>query len=82
METLSKAFTTLGINAKEMEETLNTLNEIINYINISGDGNLTSIRSALDDLIETPNQNNDLEISNQIVWDEDFLKILTHPDYN
>lgn len=35
---------------------------------------LNDIRSALDAKTEKPNQNSDLEIFNQIVWDEHFLK--------
>ena len=35
---------------------------------------LNDIRSALDAKTENPNQNDDLEIFNQIVWDEHFLK--------
>lgn len=76
MESLAKAFATFGVSAEEAEEALNTLIEIINYINVNENNNLTASRSVLDVLTEIPNQNSDLEISNQIIWNKDFLKKL------
>ena len=37
------------------------------------------LRSAMDAKTENPNQKGDLEISSQIVWDEEILKILEEP---
>ena len=40
---------------------------------------LNDLRSAMDAKTENPNQKGDLEISSQIVWDKEILKILEEP---
>ena len=40
---------------------------------------ISDLRSAMDVKTENPNQKCDLEISSQIVWDEEILKILEEP---
>ena len=40
---------------------------------------ISDLRSAMDAKTENPNQKCDLEISSQIVWDEEILKILEEP---
>ena len=40
---------------------------------------INDLRSAMDAKTENPNQKGDLEISSQIVWDEEILKILEEP---
>ena len=40
---------------------------------------ISDLRSAMDAKTENPNQKGDLEISSQIVWDEEILKILEEP---
>jgi hypothetical protein len=40
---------------------------------------ISDLRSAMDAKTENPNQKSDLEISSQIVWDEEILKILEEP---
>ena len=40
---------------------------------------ISDLRSAMDVKTENPNQTGDLEISSQIVWDENILKILEEP---
>jgi hypothetical protein len=40
---------------------------------------IVDLRPALDATTENPNQKGDLEIFSQIVWDENFLKLLNEP---
>jgi dGTP triphosphohydrolase len=40
---------------------------------------ISDLRSAMDAKTENPNQKDDLEISSQIVWDKEILKILEEP---
>jgi hypothetical protein len=40
---------------------------------------ISDLRSAMDAKTENPNQKGDLEISSQIVWDKEILKILEEP---
>ena len=80
MEELLKAFANFGVSAKEAEEALNRLSELIRYIDaqskINEDNKTFSvIGSALDAKTENPNQKGDLEIFNQIVWDERILNL-------
>ena len=80
MENLLKAFASFGVSAKEAAEALNTLSEIMNYIDAQSKVNennksFSDLRPALDAKTENPNQKGDLEIFSQIVWDEDFLKM-------
>lgn len=80
MEELLKAFASFGVSAKEAEEALNRLSELIRYIDaqskINEDNETSSnIGSALDAKTENPNQKDDLEIFNQIVWDERILNL-------
>lgn len=55
---------TLGCRVDELEKSLYEVSE-----------KLSDLRSALDVLTETPNQNDDLEIKNQNEVDEDFLRL-------
>lgn len=40
---------------------------------------ISDLRSAMDAKTENPKQKGDLEISSQIIWDEEILKILEEP---
>ena len=73
----------------EIEETKNALNDL-QYIttNIKDElqGRTAAIEWEIDDLrsemvarTEKPKQKGDLEILNQIEWDEEFLKIMNEP---
>lgn len=80
MEELLKAIASFGVSAKEAEENLNRLSELIQYIDAHSkinehDKTSSDIGSALDAKTENPNQKGDLEIFNQIVWDERILKM-------
>ncbi len=83
MEELLKAIASFGVSAKEAEETLNTLSELMHYIGAQSkinEHNKTSsdLRPASNAKTEIPNQKSDLEIFNQIVWDERILNF--NPD--
>lgn len=80
MEELLKAIASFGVSAKEAEETLNRLSELMQCIDAHSkinehDKTSSDIGSALDAKTENPNQKGDLEIFNQIVWDERILKM-------
>ena len=80
MEELLKAIASFGVSAKEAEKTLNRLSELMQYIDAHSkinehDKASSDIGSALDAKTENPNQKDDLEIFNQIVWDERILKM-------
>ena len=71
MEELLKAIASFGVSAKEAEETLNTLNELMQYIGAQSkineyDKTFNNIRSALNTKTENPNQKDDLENFSQI----------------
>ena len=80
MDSIAKAFASFGVSAKEAEEALLKLAQLIkefdDYSKVNDNEESSSdIRSALDAKTENPNQKGDLEIFSQIVWDEDFLKM-------
>ena len=69
---LSKAFNDLGCNSQEL---LNTINELIIYLDESQKKKNTQLRPVSIAKTENSKQKSVLEISPQREWNEDFLKI-------
>ena len=69
---LSKAFNDLGCTSQEL---LNTINELIIYLDENQKKRNTQLRPVSIAKTENSKQKSVLEISPQIEWNEDFLKI-------
>ena len=63
-----------GISAEEAAEAFKELVQAIEKYR--------EIAPALDEKTENPNQNSDLEIFDEIVWNEKFLKKLDNNNHN
>lgn len=69
---LSKAYNDLGCTSQEL---LNTINELIIYLDENQKKRNTQLRPVSIAKTENSKQKSVLEISPQIEWNEDFLKI-------